>query len=185
MADAMVTARYAIKAIAQRHGLWATFLPKPFHGINGSGMHTHQQLTRMSDGANAFADPGDAQYALSALGRHFIAAPLTHAPARCAIVAPLVHSYKRLAPGYEAPVMITWGRVNREALVRVPRVAGSAAHTLRVEPRSPDPRCNPYLALPVMPRAGMDGMAHNLALPPPVEERIYTLDTPAHPRPAT
>ncbi len=143
MADAMVTARYAIKAIAQRHGLWATFLPKPFHGINGSGMHTHQQLTRMSDGANAFADPGDAQYALSALGRHFIAGQLAHAPGSCAIVAPLVNSYKRLVPGYEAPVMITWGRVNREALVRVPRVAGSAAHTLRVELRSPDPSCNP------------------------------------------
>jgi glutamine synthetase len=179
MADAMVTARYAIKAIAQRHGLWATFLPKPFHGINGSGMHTHQQLTRMSDGANAFADPGDAQYALSALGRHFIAGQLAHAPASCAIVAPLVNSYKRLVPGYEAPVMITWGRVNREALVRVPRVAGSAAHTLRVELRSPDPSCNPYLAFAVMLRAGLDGMAHNLPLPPPVEEGLYTLEEPA------
>jgi glutamine synthetase len=179
MADAMVTARYAIKAIAQRHGLWATFLPKPFHGINGSGMHTHQQLTRMSDGANAFADPGDAQYALSALGRHFIAGQLAHAPACCAIVAPLVNSYKRLVPGYEAPVMITWGRVNREALVRVPRVAGSAAHTLRVELRSPDPSCNPYLAFAVMLRAGLDGMAHNLPLPPPVEEGLYTLEEPA------
>lgn len=179
MADAMVTARYAIKAIAQRHGLWATFLPKPFHGINGSGMHTHQQLTRMSDGANAFADPGDAQYALSALGRHFIAGQLAHAHASCAIVAPLVNSYKRLVPGYEAPVMITWGRVNREALVRVPRVAGSAAQTLRVELRSPDPSCNPYLAFAVMLRAGLDGMAHNLPLPPPVEEGLYTLEEPA------
>jgi glutamine synthetase len=179
MADAMVTARYAIKAIAQRHGLWATFLPKPFQGINGSGMHTHQQLTRMSDGANAFADPGDTQYALSALARHFIAGQLAHAPGSCAIVAPLVNSYKRLVPGYEAPVMITWGRVNREALVRVPRVAGSASQTLRVELRSPDPSCNPYLAFAVMLRAGLDGMAHSLPLPPPVEEGLYTLEEPA------
>ncbi|HST87790.1 MAG TPA: type I glutamate--ammonia ligase [Ktedonobacterales bacterium] len=178
MADALVTARYAIKAIAQRHGLWATFLPKPFFGINGSGMHTHQALARMSDGGNAFADARDGEYGLSAMGRHFVAGQLAHARGMSAVVGQLVNSYKRLVPGHEAPVMISWGRVNREALVRVPRVAGPAGASGRttVELRSPDPSCNPYLAFAVMLRAGLDGMARELALAAPVEEGLYTLD---------
>jgi glutamine synthetase len=175
MADAVLTGRYAIKAIAQRHGLWATFLPKPFYGISGSGMHTHQTLVRLSDGANAFSSEADANYGLSAEGRAFIAGQLAHAPGICAIVAPLVNSYKRLVPGFEAPVMISWGRVNREALVRVPRTAGTAVAT-RVELRNPDPSCNPYLAFAAMLRAGLDGIQRDLPLAPPVEEGLYTLD---------
>ncbi len=176
VADAVVTARYAIKAIAQRHGLIATFLPKPFYGVNGSGMHTHQRLLRLSDGANVFADPADAEYSLSSLARHFIAGQLAHAPGMCAIVAPLVNSYKRLVPGFEAPVMISWGRVNREALARAPRVAPTALDAMRIELRSPDPACNPYLAFAVMARAGLDGVAHALPLAAPVEEGLYTLE---------
>lgn len=182
IADAIVTARYTIKAIAQRHGLMATFLPKPFFGINGSGMHTHQVLMRLSDGSNAFADPGDttnAGYGLSELGKRFIAGQLEHAPGMCAVVAPLVNSYKRLVPGYEAPVMISWGRVNREALVRVPRATPGHPESLRVELRSPDPSCNPYLAFAVMLRAGLDGIARDLPLAPPVEEGLYTLEESA------
>ncbi|MGH2514518.1 MAG: type I glutamate--ammonia ligase [Ktedonobacterales bacterium] len=176
MADAVVTTRYAIKAIAQRHGLWATFLPKPVYGINGSGMHTHQQLLRLADGSDAFADPADRQYGLSAVARHFIAGQLAHAPGMSAIVAPLVNSYKRLVPSFEAPVMVSWGRVNREALVRVPRGAPDGAAGTRVELRSPDPSCNPYLAFAAMLRAGLDGVARALPLPAPVEEGLYTLD---------
>ncbi|WIG57910.1 MAG: Glutamine synthetase type I [Ktedonobacterales bacterium] len=176
IADAVVTARYAIKAIAQRHGLWATFLPKPLVGINGSGMHTHQRLLRVSDGADAFDDPRDSEYGLSQVGRRFIAGQLAHAPGMSAIVAPLVNSYKRLVPGFEAPVMISWGRVNREALVRVPRAAPGIREGVRIELRSPDPSCNPYLAFAVMLRAGLDGITHELPLAQPVEEGLYTLD---------
>jgi glutamine synthetase len=176
IADAVLTARYAIKAIAQRHGLWATFLPKPFFGVSGSGMHTHQRLMRVSDGGNAFVDGGDAQYGLSPVGRHFLAGQLEHAQGMCAVVAPLVNSYKRLVPGFEAPVMVSWARLNREALVRVPRVAAGEAETLRVELRSPDPSCNPYLAFAVMLRAGLDGIARELPLALPVEEELIGLD---------
>jgi glutamine synthetase len=182
IADSVVTARYAVKAIAQRHGLLATFLPKPVYGVNGSGMHTHQRLVRITDGANAFADADDAQYGLSEIGRKFVAGQLAHAPATTAVVAPLVNSYKRLVPGYEAPVMISWGRVNREALVRVPRSSGGLAGEIRVELRSPDPSCNPYLAFAVMLRAGLDGITRDLLLPPPVEEGLYTLDDAARMR---
>ncbi len=176
IADAVVTARYAIKAIAQRHGLWATFLPKPFYGINGSGMHTHQQLIRRDTGADAFSDPADTQYGLSTVGRQFIAGQLAHAKGMSAVVAPLVNSYKRLVSGYEAPVMISWGRVNREALVRVPRVAPGQVESVRVELRSPDPSCNPYLAFAAMLRSGLAGIERELPLPPPVEEGLYTLE---------
>lgn len=179
IADAVVTARYTIKAIAQRHGLLATFLPKPFYAINGSGMHTHQMLVRQNDGSNAFADVTNTGYGLSTLGQHFIAGQLEHAPGMCAVVAPLVNSYKRLVPGFEAPVMISWGRVNREALVRVPRATPGQPETLRVELRSPDPSCNPYLAFAVMLRAGLDGIARELPLAPPVEEGLYTLEESA------
>ncbi len=175
-ADAIMTARYALKAIAQKHDLYATFLPKPFYGINGSGMHIHQQLIRSDDGANAFADPSDREYGLSLLARQFLAGQLAHARAMTAILAPLVNSYKRLVPGYEAPVMISWGRVNREALLRVPRVNANQIQNTRVELRSPDPSCNPYLALAVMLKAGLDGINRALPLPAPVEESLYMLD---------
>lgn len=181
-ADAIVTARYVIKAVAQRHGLWATFLPKPFFGINGSGLHTHQQLITVANGHNAFADPADNRYGLSATARQFIAGQLAHAPGMSAILSPLVNSYKRLVAGFEAPVMISWGRVNREALIRVPRAAAGAPGGMRVELRSPDPSCNPYLAYAVMLRAGMDGIRRGLTAPPPVEEALYTLDDDARMR---
>lgn len=182
IADAVVTARYAIKAIAQRRHLWATFMPKPFHGINGSGMHTHQQLIRLRDGANALSDPADSQYGLSATARHFIAGQLAHARGMSALVNPLVNSYKRLVPGFEAPVMVSWGRVNREALVRVPRAASATTGGVRVELRNPDPSCNPYLAFALMLRAGLNGIEREAPLAPPVEEGLYTLDEPSRMR---
>jgi glutamine synthetase len=178
-ADAVITARYVIKAVAQRHGLWATFLPKPFFGVNGSGMHTHQQLFRLDDGASAFTSAADAQYSLSETARLFIAGQLAHAAGMCALLSPLVNSYKRLTPGFEAPVMISWGRVNREALIRVPRAAPPAtpgAPGVRVELRSLDPSCNPYLAFALMLHTGLHGVQERLHLPEPVEEGLYTLD---------
>jgi glutamine synthetase len=181
-ADTVMTARYALKAIAQQHDLYATFLPKPFYGINGSGMHIHQQLLRLQDGSNAFADPADREYGLSETARHFLAGQLAHARGLTAILAPLVNSYKRLVPGYEAPVMISWGRVNREALIRVPRVNPEQLQNTRIELRSPDPSCNPYLALAVMLKAGLDGITNRLPLPAPVEESLYMLDETARRR---
>jgi glutamine synthetase len=177
-ADAIMTARYALKAIAQAHDLYATFLPKPFYGINGSGMHLHQQLLRLQDRSNAFADPDDQEYGLTGLARHFLAGQLAHARGMSAILSPLVNSYKRLVPGHEAPVMISWGRVNREALIRVPRVNADQPQQTRIELRSPDPSCNPYLALAVMLKAGLDGIKQRLPLPAPVEESLLTLDEP-------
>ncbi|HLX56361.1 MAG TPA: glutamine synthetase family protein, partial [Ktedonobacteraceae bacterium] len=120
VADALMTAKYVLKAIAAQHDLYATFLPKPFYGVNGSGMHTHQQLIHHASHQNAFVDE-HGEYGLSDTGRYFIAGQLVHASAMSAILAPLVNSYKRLVPGYEAPVFVNWGRVNREALIRVPR----------------------------------------------------------------
>src|SRR5579871_29760 len=178
-ADAIMTARYALKAIAQQHDLYATFLPKPFYGINGSGLHIHQQLVRLENGSNAFADPADREYGLSTLARHFLAGQLAHARGITAILDPLVNAYKRLVPGFEAPVMISWGRVNREALLRVPRVNPEQTQNTRIELRSPDPSCNPYLALAVMLKAGLDGITNQLRLPAPVEESLYMLDESA------
>jgi glutamine synthetase len=178
-ADAIMTARYALKAIAQQHDLYATFLPKPFYGINGSGLHIHQQLLRLENGSNAFVDPTDREYGLSTLARHFLAGQLAHARGITAILDPLVNSYKRLVPGFEAPVMISWGRVNREALLRVPRVNPQQTQNTRIELRSPDPSCNPYLALAVMLKAGLDGITNQLPLPAPVEESLYMLDDSA------
>src|SRR5260370_876990 len=147
VADALMTAKYVLKAIAAQHGLYATFLPKPFFGVNGSGMHTHQQLILRGTHQNAFVDE-HGEFGLSDIGRYFIAGQLAHASAMCAILAPLVNSYKRLVSGYEAPVYINWGRINREALIRVPRPGEDRHATARIELRSCDPSCNPYLALP-------------------------------------
>ncbi len=175
-ADSVITARYVVKAIAQRHGLWATFMPKPFFGVSGSGLHVHQQLIHLGDDTNAFYDPHDARYGLTALARQFIAGQLAHAPAMCAVLCPLINSYKRLVPGFEAPSMINWGRVNREALIRVPRTAAGSPRGTRVELRCADPSCNPYLAFAVMLHAGLDGITRELLAPPPVEESLYALD---------
>ena len=171
-ADDVLTLRYTLKAIAQRHGLTATFMPKPFQGQPGSGMHVHQSLSRPGDGANAFA--GDDDYGLSDTAKHFIAGQLHHAAGMCLVLAPLVNSYKRLVRGFEAPVFVSWARTNRGALVRVPHV--SRPEVTRVELRSPDPSCNPYLAFAVMLRCGLDGVEHRLPLPPPVEEALYGFD---------
>lgn len=190
IADSLVTAKYVLKAIAAQHGLYATFLPKPFFGTNGSGMHTHQQLFYRETGKNAFVDE-HGEFGLSEIGRHFIAGQLAHASAMCAILSPLVNSYKRLVHGFEAPVFINWGRVNREALIRVPRPGEDRHATTRIEIRSCDPSCNPYLALAVMLRAGLDGIERKLPLQPPVDESLFLRDETewqrhhARPLPAT
>jgi len=171
-ADDVVTFRYTLKAIAQQHGLIATFMPKPFHGQPGSGMHVHQSLSRLADGGNAFA--GNDDYGLSETAKHFIAGQLHHASGMCLVLAPLINSYKRLVRGFEAPVFVSWARTNRGALVRVPHV--SRPEVTRVELRSPDPSCNPYLAFAVMLRCGLDGIERRLTLPPPVEESLYGFD---------
>lgn len=173
-ADNTVTFKYTLKAIAQQHNLHATFMPKPIFGINGSGMHTHQSLFDRA-GNNVFADPTD-EYGLSAIAKHFIAGQLYHARAMAAVVAPTVNSYKRLVPGYEAPVYVSWARVNRSALIRVPRISPGRPKATRVEIRCPDPSCNPYLAFAVMLATGLDGIRRRLALPEPVEENLYTFD---------
>jgi glutamine synthetase len=172
-ADSAVTLRVALKIIAQQNGLYCTFLPKPIRGINGSGMHVHQSLAFISNGKNAFADPGD-PHGLSKIAKHFIAGQLAHARGMCAILAPLVNSYKRLVAGYEAPVYISWARINRSALLRVPRA--TSTETTRIELRNPDPSCNPYLAFAVMLHAGLDGIRRELPVPNATDENIYLLD---------
>ncbi len=173
-ADNAVTFKYILKGVAQRHGLYATFMPKPLFGVNGSGMHVHQSFLGTSNG-NAFSDPSD-EYGLSDLARHFIAGQLYHARGMSAILAPLVNSYKRLVPGYEAPVYISWARTNRSALIRVPRINPDRPKATRVELRCPDPSCNPYLAFAVMLKAGLDGIKRKLPVPEPIEENLYSFD---------
>lgn len=174
-ADHAVTFRVALKAVAQQHNLYVTFMPKPITGINGSGMHVHQSLSDSKTGKNLFYDAND-PYGLSQLARHFIAGLLTHARGMIAVLAPLVNSYKRLVPGYEAPVYLSWGRTNRSALVRVPRISASRPQATRVELRCPDPSCNPYLAFAVMLKAGLDGIRRELPLPEAAEEDLYHVD---------
>jgi glutamine synthetase len=174
-ADYTVTARVALKAIAQINGLYATFMPKPMAHINGNGMHVHQSLTDLVTGQNAFADPDD-PYGLSKVARHFIAGLLAHARGMCVIMAPLVNSYKRLVQGFEAPVYISWGRTNRSALVRVPRITTGRYQSTRVELRGPDPSCNPYLAYAVMLAAGLDGIKRKLPLREAAEEDLFHID---------
>lgn len=174
-ADAVVTLRYVIKAAAQSYGLYATFMPKPILGVNGSGMHTHQSMSTL-DGSNAFYDPDDS-YGLSRLAYGFLAGQIAHARALAAIVAPTVNSYKRLVPGYEAPVYICWGRINRSALLRIPGfVPGLGDESARCELRCPDPSANPYLAFAAMLAAGLDGIRRDLTPPPAVEENVYEYD---------
>lgn len=172
IADSLMTAKYVLKAIAAHHNLYATFLPKPLYGISGSGLHIHQQLVSLETGQNVFLDEqGD--HGLSEIGRGFVAGQLAHARAMCAILAPLVNSYKRLVPGFEAPVFVNWGRVNRQALIRVPRPSSNPHISARIELRCSDPSCNPYLALAVMLRAGLDGIQRKLTLPPAMDENLF------------
>lgn len=172
-ADNAVTFKQAVKAIATEYGLYASFMPKPFFGQNGSGMHTHQSLFK--DGQNAFFDAGD-PYKLSRLAYHFVAGQLQHARALSAIVAPTVNSYKRLVPGYEAPVYICWARTNRASLIRIPNYSPGREQSTRVELRFPDPSCNPYLAFAAMLAAGLDGIERELTPPAPIEEDVYHFD---------
>ena len=171
-ADRAVTFKYVLKAIAQQHGLHATFMPKPLEGINGSGMHVHQSFAAIETGSNAFVDETDA-YGLSTVAKQFIAGQLAHARGLCAVIAPLVNSYRRLVPGYEAPVYVSWARTNRSALIRIPAIRGGNTAATRIELRCPDPSCNPYLAFAAMLAAGIDGIEHDTALPEPVEENLY------------
>jgi glutamine synthetase len=171
-ADRAVTFKYVLKAVAQRHDLHATFMPKPLEGQAGNGMHVHQSFKDIETGKNAFVDPED-PYGLSTLAKDLIAGQLYHARALCGVIAPLVNSYRRLVPGYEAPVYVSWARTNRSALIRVPAIRGGHTATTRVELRCPDPSCNPYLAFAAMLAAGLHGIEEKLPLPEPVEENLY------------
>jgi glutamine synthetase len=169
-ADNSVTFKYAVKGIAVKHGLLATFMPKPIFGQNGSGMHCHQSL--FTGDTNAFYDPDD-EYKLSQTAYHFIAGLLHHARGLSGVVAPTVNSYKRLTPGYEAPVYICWAQRNRSALIRVPRYTPGREKSVRVELRFPDPSANPYLAFAAMLAAGLDGISRQLTPPTPVNEDVF------------
>jgi glutamine synthetase len=168
-ADNISTFRFVVKNVAVRHDLHATFMPKPLFGINGSGMHTHQSL--FSNGKNIFFEP-DGPWQLSPPCLYYIGGLLRHAKGFCAITNPLVNSYKRLVPGYEAPTNIAWSERNRSPLVRVPAARGDAT---RVELRMPDPSCNPYLALAVILRSGLDGIEKQVDPGPPVNKNIYKM----------
>lgn len=170
-ADSIMTFKQVVKSIAQRHGVYATFMPKPFFGINGSGMHINMSL--MKDGKNAFYDEND-KIALSKDAYSFIAGLMKHIKEIVAITNPLVNSYKRLVPGYEAPVYIAWSAKNRSPLIRVPATRGAGT---RVELRCPDPSANPYLALACLLAAGLDGIKNNLTPPDSVERNIFKMDT--------
>ncbi len=172
MADAVMTARLAVKSVAKAFNLYATFMPKPLAEQAGSGLHVHQQLVDRQ-GGSAFGEL-DGDHGLSSMGRAFLAGQLTHARAICAVLAPLVNSYKRLLTGLEAPTYVTWAQLNRSALVRVPRVRKDQPDSIRLELRALDPSCNPYLAFAVMLRAGLDGIERDLPLPPPAEEDVHT-----------
>jgi glutamine synthetase len=154
-------------------------MPKPLVGINGSGMHIHQSLFDVKSSKNLFFNAEDG-YGLSHTARHFIAGLLAHAKGMTAILAPLVNSYKRLVPGYEAPVYLSWGRTNRSALVRIPRVITGRPQTTRIELRCPDPSCNPYLALAIILKAGLDGIKRELPLQNATEEDLYLVDPRAY-----
>lgn len=173
-ADKILTLKYTVKAIAAQHDLVASFMPKPIFGINGSGMHCHQSLFD-GQGNNLFFDPDD-KYNLSDLAYGFIAGQLQHARALSAVVAPTVNSYKRLVPGYEAPVYVGWAQINRSALIRIPLYSPGREKSIRAELRFPDPSANPYLALTVMLAAALDGIENAMTAPEPLNEiNVYRL----------
>jgi glutamine synthetase len=174
-ADNAITFRTTLKGVAQKNGLHCTFMPKPIAGISGSGMHVHQSLWDIRAGETAMVD-ADNDYGLSQLALSFIAGQLLHAKAIAPIVAPLVNSYKRLVPGYEAPVYISWGRTNRSALIRIPRISQGRERSTRAELRCPDPSANPYLTFAVMLASGLDGVEKRLIPPVPAEEDLYHVD---------
>jgi glutamine synthetase len=172
MADNVMTYRLIVKEVALKHGVYATFMPKPVFGINGSGMHVHQSLFKGE--RNAFFDNDD-EYHLSDIAKGYIAGLLKHAPEITAVTNQWVNSYKRLVPGYEAPVYLSWARRNRSDLIRVPEYRPGREKATRIEFRSPDPACNPYLAFSVMLAAGLDGIEKGLKPPKPVEENVYEM----------
>jgi glutamine synthetase len=172
MADHTITYRLVVKEIAKKAGYHATFMPKPIFGENGSGMHTHQSL--FADGNNAFFDADD-EWHLSDVGKAFIAGQLQHAREISAVFAQWVNSYKRLVPGYEAPVYCAWSRRNRSALIRIPLYKPGNEQATRAEIRCPDPACNPYLAFAGLLHAGLEGIEKGYELPPPMEQNLYHL----------
>jgi glutamine synthetase len=173
MADSAMTYRMIVKEVAARSGVYATFMPKPMFGENGSGMHTHQSLFKGDK--NVFFDAAD-KYSLSAEAKYFIAGLLKHSKEICAVTNQWVNSYKRLVPGYEAPVYISWARRNRSTMVRVPMYKPGKEKATRIEFRCPDPACNPYLAFSVMLAAGLEGIKNKYPLADPVEENIFEWD---------
>jgi glutamine synthetase len=173
-ADRVITYKMVAKTLAYLKGYIATFMPKPLFGENGSGMHTHQSLWNIQENRNAFYDPAhERPDALSKEALHFIGGLLSHAKALSSLVAPTVNSYKRLVPGYEAPVYISWAHKNRSALIRVPEYFPGMEKAMRAEFRCPDPSCNPYLAFAAMCVAGLDGIEKKIEPPEPVEEDIF------------
>ena len=172
MADNVMTSRLVIKEVALKFGVYATFMPKPVFGINGTGMHVHQSLFKGD--RNAFFDKND-QYNLSKIAKYYIAGLLKHAPAITAVTNQWINSYKRLIPGYEAPVYLSWARRNRSDLIRVPEYRPGRENSTRVELRSPDPACNPYLAFSVMLAAGLEGIEKEYDIPDPIEENVYAM----------
>jgi glutamine synthetase len=173
-ADSSITFKYALKKIAADHGYYASFMPKPIYGVNGSGMHCHQSLFNKKD-ENAFIDTKD-KYGLSKIAYQFTAGQLKNIREITALVAPTVNSYKRLTPGFEAPVYTCWARENRSALIRIPQISPGKEISTRVELRCPDTSCNPYLAFAVMLKAGLEGIKEKMEAPDPVEEDVYKFD---------
>jgi len=172
MADNVMTYRLVVKQIAMNAGVYATFMPKPLFGENGSGMHVHQSLFKGE--SNAFFDKNDS-YHLSQTARYYIAGLLKHAPEFTSITNQWINSYKRLVPGYEAPVYLSWARRNRSDMIRVPEYKPGREKATRIELRNPDPACNPYLAFAVMLAAGLEGIEHKYELPAPVEENVFEM----------
>jgi len=172
MADNVMTYRTVVKQIAQKYGVYATFMPKPIFGVNGSGMHVHQSLFKGE--RNAFFDK-NGEYHLSKIAKYYLAGLLKHAPEITAVTSQWVNSYKRLVPGYEAPVYISWARRNRSDLIRIPEYQPGRENATRIEFRSPDPACNPYLAFSVMLAAGLEGIEKKYELPEPIEENVFEM----------
>jgi glutamine synthetase len=174
MADQAITYRFVVKQVALQHGIYATFMPKPVYGVNGSGMHVHQSLFG-EGGENRFFDPENGAYHLSDVGLSYVAGLLQHVSEITVVTNQWVNSYKRLVVGYEAPVYISWGQRNRSSLVRVPMYKPDREKATRVELRSPDPACNPYLAFAVMLEAGLRGIENDSKPPLPIEDNIFAM----------
>ena len=173
-ADNFMLYKLAVKTIAKKHGTTATFMPKPFWGVNGSGCHIHQSIIELDTGKNIFSDP-NTEYGLSETAIHYIGGLLKHASAMSMIVTPLVNSYKRLVPHYEAPVYVAWGYANRSAIVRVPLAPGDKNTVTRLEYRHPDPSCNPYLASVILLKSGWEGIEKKIEPIQDIQENIYEL----------